>query len=250
MQEVARISSRTEGELRLHAAIRAVLSPGIWFMLAVQIFLMFVLQWRAPTDAAPLVSTLALFLTAATLLLFFYLQAGAFHALTLRREALTVAETIRAGKTVFSSFVWLTLKAGLLFALIINVLVLVLLFLTGLDFKSLTQGLTAYFGPATGVLAFVFVYWLPYAFVHRDFHLLSSLKAGLRIAWERLPHSAFLVMMVLVPALATGFIPAESPLLVDVLASILTGIMGWISYIYSVDILRQRQTIVPDENPV
>ena len=248
MQEVTRdVPARTEGELRLHAAIRAVLSPGIWFVLAAQIALLFVLQWRAPADATPLVSTLAVFLTATALMLFFYLQAGAFHALTLGREALTVGEIMRAGQTVFASFVWLTLKAGLLFALVINVLVLVALMLTGSDFKSLLQALSAFFGPATGVLAFVFVYWLPYVFVQREFRLLPSLKASLQITWKRLPHSSFLVLLVLIPALAIGFIPVDSPILVDVLASAATGIMGWIAFIYCVDILRQRQHVVRDE---
>ncbi|GAB4511243.1 MAG: hypothetical protein Tsb0026_14070 [Sulfuricaulis sp.] len=250
MQEVSRTPVRTEGEFRLHAAIRAVLSPGIWFVLAAQIALVFSMQWRVPADAAPLISTLAIFLTATALMLFFYLQAGAFHALTLGRDALSVGEIIRAGKAVFAGFVWLTLKAGLLFALVINVLVLVALLLTGSDFKSLMQTFSAFFSPVTGVLTFVFVYWLPYVFVQREFRLLPSLKAALQLAWKRLPHSAFLALLVLVPALAVGFIPAESPVLIDALASVATGIMGWIAYIYCVDILRRRQHVAPDAIPV
>ncbi|OGI49685.1 MAG: hypothetical protein A3E57_02285 [Candidatus Muproteobacteria bacterium RIFCSPHIGHO2_12_FULL_60_33] len=248
MQEVTRdIPLRSEGELRLHAAIRAVLSPGIWFVLAAQIVLVFSMQWRVPADAAPLASALVIFLTATALLLFFYLQAGAFHALTLGREALSVGEIIRAGNTVFASFVWLTLKAGLLFALVINILVLMALLLTGSDLKSLTQALSAFFGPATGALAFVFVYWLPFVFVQREFRLLPSLKASLQIAWTRISHSAFLALLVLAPALATGFIPAESPVLIDALASVVTGFMGWIAYIYCTDILRQNRDVARDE---
>ena len=247
MQEVTHTPARTEGELRLHAIIRALLSPGIWFVLAAQIGLMFILQWRVPADAAPLVSMLAIFLTATSLMLFFYLQAGAFHALTLGREALPVGEIIRAGKTVFASFVWLTLKAGLLFALVINVLALIVLMLTGLDFKGLMQTLAGFFSPVTGVLAFVFAYWLPFVFVQREFRLLPSLKAALGIAWKRLAHSAFLALMILAPALGIGLIPAESPVLIDTLASIATGIMGWIAYIYCIDILRQRAPVAPDK---
>lgn len=247
MQEITRTPARTEGELRLHAAIRAVLSPGIWFVLASQVALMLVLQWRAPADATPLVSTLAVFLTATALMLFFYLQAGAFHALTLGREALAVGEIIRAGRTVFTSFVWLTLKAGLLFALTINVLVLAALPLTGLDFKGLMETLTAAFGPLTGALGFVFVYWLPYVFVQREFRLLPSLKASLLIAWNRARHSAFLVLLVLVPALASGFIPVGSPAPIHALVSVVTGMMGWIAYIYCADILRQNGDAVSHE---
>lgn len=251
MQEVTRdIPARTEGELRLHAVVRAVLSPGIWFVLAAQLLLMFTLQWRVPEDAAPLLSTLAIFLTAAALMLFFYVQAGAFQALSQGRDALPVSEVVRAGKAVFSAFVWLILKAVLLFAVAMNVLVLVALLLTGSDLEGLTQALTAYFGPMTGVLAFVFVYWLPLVFVQREFRLLPGLKASLRIAWARLSHSAFLALMVLVPALAAGFLPADGPVLLHALVSLATGILGWIAYIYCVDALRQRQPVAPDKIPV
>src|SRR3989344_7880722 len=174
MQEVTRdIPARSEGELRLYSAIRAMRSPGIWFVLAAQMMLVFALQWRVPADVSPLMSAPGILLPVAALMLFFYFQAGAFHALTLGREALSVGEIIRAGKTVFASFVWLTLKAGLLFALVINILVLMALLLTGSDLKSLTQALSAFFGPVTGALAFVFVYWLPFVFVQREIRLLS-----------------------------------------------------------------------------
>lgn len=251
MQEVTRdIPARTEGELRLHAMVRAVLSPGIWFVLAAQLLLMFAMQWRVPEDAAPLLSTLAIFLTAAALMLFFYLQAGAFQALSQEREALPVSAVVRAGRAVFAAYVWLILKAGLLFAVAMNVLVFVTLLMTGSNLEGLTQALTAYFGPMTGVLAFVFAYWLPFVFVQREFRLLPGLKASLRIAWERLSHSAFLVLMVLVPALAAGFLPADSPVWLNALATLATGILGWIAYIYCVDVLRQRQPAAPDTIPV
>jgi hypothetical protein len=251
MQEVIRdIPVRTEGELRLHAMVRAVLSPGIWLVLAAQMLLMFALQWRVPEDAAPLVSTLAIFLIAATLMLFFYLQAGAFQALSQGREALPAGEVIRVGAGVFAAFVWLILKAGLLFAVAMNVLMLVALLLTGSNLEGLTQALTAYFGPMTGVLVFVFAYWLPFVFVQREFRLLPSLKASLRIARARLSHSAFLMLMVLVPALAAGFLPADSPVLFDALVSLVTGILGWIAYIYCVDVLRQHQPVAQDKIPV
>jgi hypothetical protein len=251
MQEVIRdIPVRTEGELRLHAMVRAVLSPGIWLVLAAQLLLMFTLQWRVPEDAAPLASMLAIFLTAAALMLFFYLQAGAFQALSQGREALPVGEVIRAGKTVFTAFVWLLLKAGLLFAVAMNVLVFVTLLLTGSNLEGLTQELAAYFGPMTGVLAFVFVYWLPLVFVQREFRLLPGLKTSLHIARVRLSHSAFLALMVLVPALAAGLLPADSPILLNALASLATGILGWIAYIYCVDVLRQRQSVAQDKIPV
>lgn len=250
MQEVSPTRPPTEGELRLHAMVRAALSPGIWFVLAVQMLLILMLQWRVPEGAAPSASMLSIFLTAAALMLFFYVQAGAFQALAQGREAVPVGAVIRAGQPVFAAFVWLLLKAGLLFAVAMNVLVLIALLLTGSNLDGLTQALAAYFGPLTGVLAFVFAYWLPLVFVQREFRLLPGLKGALRIARERLSHSAFLALMLLVPALATGFLPAGSPLWLDVLVSLATGILGWIAYIYCVDALRLGRHAVPDKKPV
>lgn len=226
------VASYTEGGLRLHAAIRAIVSPGIWLVLAAQTGFMFFLQWRPPTDAMPVISMI---LGAGVLVLFFYLQAGAFYGLTLKREALSVREVFTAGMRVFGDFVWLTLKTGLLIALIMNILVLTALLLTGMDFKSLMQLLTPYLGLLTGVLAFIFVYWLPYVFVRREFRLLPSLKASLRLAWDRMASFAFLAPLVLLPVLAMEFLPAEANAL-QWAANLAGGILGWIAYIYCVDV--------------
>jgi hypothetical protein len=87
-------------------------------------------------------------------------------------------------------------------------------------------------------------------FVQREFRLLPGLKASLHIALERLSHSAFLVLVVLVPALVAGFLPVDSPVWLNVLATLATGMLGWIAYIYCVDTLRQRQPVAPDNIPV
>lgn len=246
MQENSPGPAPAEGELRLHALVRAVLSPGIWFVLAAQLLLMFALQWRVPEGAPPLVSALIVILTAAALMLFFYLQAGAFQALTLDRGTLPVSSVIRAGRTVFAAFVWLLLKAGLLFALVMNILMLLVLPLTGTDIEKLTQTLATYFGPVTGVLGFVFAYWLPLVFVQREFRLYAGLRAALQVARERLAQSAFLAFMVLLPALAAGFLPAGSPAWLHALASVATGLLGWVAYIYCVEVLCQRRPHAPD----
>lgn len=243
MQDVSGdIASHTEGDLRLHAAIRTVVSPGIWFVLAVQTGFMLSLQWSAPAETLAAIPGLRIFLAASVLLLFFYLQAGAFHALTLKRDALSVREIFVAGRGVFGNFVWLTLKTGLLIALVVNFLVLTVLLLTGLDFKALMQIVTPFLGSLAGLLAFVFVYWLPYVFVRREFRLLPSLKAALLMAWGRIAHSAFLALLVLLPALAMEFLPLKAGAM-QWAAFFASGIMGWIAYIYCVDVLRQKTPI-------
>jgi hypothetical protein len=240
MPEVSHDTTARESGLRLRAAIRALLSPGIWLLLSVQIALVFTLRWSVPADASPLTSALAIFLTATALMLFYYLQAGAFHALTQGRETLTVAEVVRAGRVVFAAFVWLTLKAGLLLAAVMNVLIFVALLLTGHDIKAVMNALSPFFSPVVGILAFVLVYWLPFVFVRREFHLLPSLKAALQIAWDRLSDSAFLAFLVLVPVLVSGWLPSDTPLLFDLLVSVVSGVMGWIAYIYCIEVLREQ----------
>ncbi len=240
MPEVSHDDTARESGLRLRAAIRALLSPGIWLLLSVQLALVFTMRWSVPADATPLTSALAIFLTAAALMLFYYLQAGAFHALTQGRETLTVAEVVRAGRVVFAAFVWLTLKAGLLLAAVMNVLIFAALLLTGQDIKTVMNTLSPFFGPVVGILTFVFVYWLPFVFVRREFHLFPSLKATLQIAWDRLSDSAFLAFLVLVPVLVSGLLPSDTPLLFDLLVSVVSGVMGWIAYIYCIEVLREQ----------
>ncbi|MDO8597081.1 MAG: hypothetical protein Q7R45_10705 [Sulfuricaulis sp.] len=239
MPEVSHDTTARESGLRLRAAIRALLSPGIWLLLSVQIALVFSMR-DMPTDASALASALAIFLTATILTLFYYLQAGAFHALTQGRETLTVAGVVHAGRVVFAAFVWLTLKAVLLLTLIMNVLILLAMLLTGYEIEIITGAFTPYFATVLGVLAFVFVYWLPFVFVRREFHLLPSLKAALQIAWDRLSDSAFLAFLVLVPVLVSGLLPSDTPLLFDLLVSVVSGVMGWIAYIYCIEVLREQ----------
>jgi hypothetical protein len=247
MPEVSHDTTARESGLRLRAAIRALLSPGIWLLLCVQLALIITMHWSMPADASP-PSAPVIFLMATVLTLFYYLQAGAFQALTQSRETLTVVEVVRAGRAVFAAFVWLALKAGLLLAAVMNVLIVVALLVTGQDIKALMNALAPFFSPVVGILTFVFVYWLPFVFVRREFHLLPSLKAALRIAWDRRYDSAFLAVLVLVPSLVSGWLPSDTPLLFDLLISLVSGVMGWIAYIYCIEVLREQPPQVGGTN--
>jgi len=232
----------TEGARRLHAIVRTALSRGIWLVLTAQLVLILSLQWRVPEGESPLLASFAIFLTALALMLFFYLQAGAFHALAQGRDALLVEEVLRGGKAVFSAFVWLTLKAGLLLMAVINVVTFFVVFVGGYDLKATAQWLTSVFGPMSGVLSFIFAYWLPWVFVRREFSLLPSLRAALKIAWTRLPQSAFLALMMLAPLLASLFLPADGPLWLDLAVTLVGGILGWVAYVYCVEVLQEASS--------
>jgi hypothetical protein len=247
MPEVSHDTTARESGLRLRAAIRALLSPGIWLLLCVQLALIVTMHWSMSADASP-PSAPVIFLMATVLMLFYYLQAGAFQALTQSRETLTMVEVVRAGRAVFAAFVWLALKAGLLLAAVMNVLIVVGLLVTGYDLKALMNALAPFSSPVIGILTFVFVYWLPFVFVRREFHLLPSLKAALQIAWDRRYDSAFLAVLVLVPSLVSGWLPPDTPLLFDLLISLVSGVMGWIAYIYCIEVLREQPPQVGSTN--
>ena len=241
-------SPLSEGGRRLHAAVRTVLSPGIWLVLAVQLVLALSMQWRSAEAGSPEASVLPILLTTALLGLFLYLQAGTFQSLARSRDVVSALEIMRAGKTVFVAFVWLTVKAGLLAALALNLLIYLGFLVSGVeDLKSVVKALSPFFGPLVGILAFVFVYWLPFVFVRGEFRLLPSLKAALRIARERLSHSGFLALLVLVPVVVSAFLPANIPVLFDFVVSVVTGVMGWMAYIYCAEVLQeQAPEIRPD----
>jgi len=235
-------SPYTETEHRLHATIRVLLSPGIWLVLGSQIALLFSLQWRAPQEATPIVSALTILATLLALMLFFYLQASAFYALTLSKNPLSLTAVLSAGKEIFAAFLLLTLKAGLLLMLILNVLLYTAIVLTGHDLQTIVNAISP-FGLIVSLLAFIFVYWLPYVFVQREFRLFASLRRALKIAWARLAHSGFLALLVIVPILVSELFPAQSPLWLDLSMSMLSGLLSWIAYLYCVQVLQQNPTL-------
>lgn len=232
-------SHYTEGERRLHALVRTLLSPGVWMVLAVQILLVFLFQWNAPAELAPLIAALTTFLTAAVLMLFFYLEAGAFHALTLTRDALSAGQVIRGAVPVFARFLWLTLKAGVLLVILLNLVFLLALLVTGSELKTLTEAFYRFIGPVAGVAAFIFAYWLPFVFVRREFRLFVSLRAALQVARARLSYSAFLALLILAPTLLAGLLPADLPAPLTLAVNALAGLLGWIAYVYCVETLQE-----------
>ncbi len=232
-------SRYTETEHRLHAAVRVFFSPGIWLVLATQIALLFSLQWRAPSDASPAQSALSILATLIALVLFFYLQAGAFHALTLDKKPLSPKAVFHAAKEIFSIFMLLTLKAGLVLMIVLNVLLYTAMLVTGLELQAIVHAVSP-FGLAVSLLAFVFVYWLPFVFVRREFRLFTSLRSALKIAWTRLSHSGFLALLIIAPILLAELFPAQSPWWLELILSVLTGLMSWIAYVYCVQVLQEN----------
>jgi len=158
---------------------------------------------------------------------------------------------IRGAAPIFARFLWLTLKAGVLLAVALNLVFMLALFATGYESKAITEAFYRFLDPVLGIAAFVFVYWLPFVFVRQEFRLFVSLRAALRIARERLSRSAFLALLILAPMLLAGLLPADVPLSLALAVNALSGLLGWVAYVYCVETLQElpsyeRVTMSPE----
>jgi hypothetical protein len=235
-------TSVSEGQRRLRAAVRAVLSPGIWLLVAAQL-LLGTLQHFSPAmpDDGFSATMLARAVGMATLLLLvFYLQGGIYCALARTREAVTVREALRAGREVFGRFVWLTVKAGLLFGAVLVLVLMLTQVLSGVESRDTVEGFAVPIGLGFVVLPFVFVWWLPWVFVRDDFGLTASLRAALQYFWVHLPGSAFLALLILVPGLAAWWLPPATPFLLVLAVDGASALLVWVASVYCVEWLRDQ----------
>jgi hypothetical protein len=235
-------TSVSEGQRRLRAAVRAVLSPGIWLLVAAQLLLGALQHFSPATPDAAFSATMLVRAIgmAALLLLVFYLQGGIYSALARTREAVTMREALHAGREVFGRFVWLTVKAGLLFGAALVLVSMLTQLLSGVESGDSVESLAVPIGLGFVVLPFVFVWWLPWVFVRDDFSLMASLRAALQHFWLRLPGSAFLALLILVPGLAAWWLPPATPFPLVLAVDAASALLVWVASVYCVEWLRDR----------
>lgn len=224
-----------EGERRLRALVRAVLSPGVWLVIGAQLVLQLALtRGLAGDEPAP-----AWLLVLTGLLFgFAWLQAGAYRSLAHGHERLSAVDTLRPGLGRFGNFLWLFIKLGLLVALLSNIVVFLFTFGTGLSPLETARLLPGSLGMLAAVIGFTFVYWLPLVFVTDDFRLFATLRRAIATAWRRLPQSGYLALLILLPATLFTLLPADTSswLLLPLAAS--ASLLGWAAYIYCAEWLR------------
>jgi hypothetical protein len=228
-----------EGKRRLRAAVRALLSRGVWCVVGAQLLLFVLWSESFAGDAvADRVGVLAL---AFGLAAFLYLTAGVSQALANTRDAVGLRAALRAGVNSYGPFLWMIAKLALLCGLLLN---LVLLF-SGIKPEgqppTWSENILRYLPLAEGMIAFVFVYWLPIVFVRRNFALFDSLRAALVTGWERLPRAAYPAFLTLTPAMLTFLTDASTPLLGLLVLNLVGGFMDWIAYIFCVEWLQDTE---------
>ena len=228
----------TEGERRLRATVRVLLSRGIWVIIAAQLGLM--LLWQRAVSADSNADSSVLLLLAAALAGFLYLTAGVSRGLADRRDVIGLRDALRAGVGCYAPFLWMIAKLVLLTGALLNVLI----YIIGTDSPSpageVSVRVSGLFPLTQGVLSFVFVYWLPIVFVRGDFALFRTLRAALAMAWRRLSNAGFLAFLTLTPAVVAVAVGETTPLAAILLVNLAGGVMEWVAYAYCVGCLQDQ----------
>lgn len=232
----------TESERRLRAIVRAFLSPGVWLVVAMQFLAQFALRQGVSAGESEPTLPHAL-LISALIMGFAYLQAGAYHGLAKGQDRLSLREVMTPGVALFARFLWLFLKLGVFVALVFNLLALALMGAVGVSPDAFARQLVPMLPMLPMLLAMlglIFVYWLPLVFVTDDFRLLATWRRALRVAWQRLPQSGFLAVLLIVPVALILLLPEGAAEMLLLLLSVLASLLGWIVYIYCAEWLREQ----------
>lgn len=230
----------SEGERRLRAAVRALLSTGIWCAVGGQLLL--VALWRfASVDAGAGDVGVLVIVLAAAFAGFLYLTVGVSQALADRRDAVGLRVAVRAGSASYGPFLWMIVKLALLGGVLLNIAIYVVSGTADEESRAWAESALRFLPLAQGTIAFVFVYWLPIVFVRRSFALFKTLQVALVTFWQRLPHAGYLAFLTLTPAIL-AVVAGDSPPFVGVLLLTLIGtIMDWIAYIYCAEWLQDQR---------
>lgn len=226
-----------ENTFRIRAAVRALLSPGMWLVVASQAVTLVLLASTATegsTGVRPLFG-------AASFFLFLYFTSGMFQSLATCRDTVSARDVIINGARVFNRFMVLGLKAFLLFGLVLILVIAPL----GAELQTILKDYPWLWGLSMAILGVVLVYWLPIAFVTGHFGLTQTLLSALKVQQQRLQQLPYPALLILAPNLIGLVIPSERLLTGVVLISALSEILGWVAYTYCTEyVLRNRDKVL------
>jgi hypothetical protein len=226
---------RDETERRLRAVVRALVSPGIWLLVATQMaypLLRHTGLLGGEKEAASLVNTLVFAVIATAVL---YLQAGVFQSLARDREAVSVANVLRAGKERFADFIWLVVKAGLAFGLVLGALLILLMPATNGSSPAEVSRIATPFALLMAILPVLLLWWLPGVFVSSDFRLVASLRRAWRELVAQPVRSIFPAILVLLPSLVLLALPDGTPVILQLALEAMGMLIVWVADIYCVE---------------
>jgi hypothetical protein len=234
----------SENERRLRAALRSLLSHGVWLTIVFELGVSALPQTALLEELGSGKFAILGLLAAIAV----YLQAGTMLALARGRDVVAIPEVLLSGRAVFPRFVWLMLKTGLLFLVVLNV-ALFGLNVTGviaIEDKEAVPVFMVVVTVATVPLKYLLAYWLPWVFARQDFRLLVSLQAALRTAWRRFGRAGiFLAVLLLLPGSVLVSLSREVPFLLLAGIMLATMLLDWIAYAYCVEALREEPETAP-----
>jgi hypothetical protein len=228
----------TDSQRRLRAVLRALMSTGVWLLIAAQLVYPLLRHsgfFATGTDEPSLVLTLAF---GVTVVLVLYLQAGVFQALVRTREPVSAGEVIASSREVFVNYVWLVIKAGLLIGLILTAVLTAILLVTGESPQELITKLSVPLSLLFTVLPVLLLWWLPGAFVAREFRLGPSLRTAWRELVIKPARSLFPALLLLLPGLLLLLLPPSNPVALTLALEAVGMLLLWMANIYCLEWLK------------
>lgn len=240
-----------EGERRIRAAVRALMSPGVWLVIAVQLptgmlIHNILLTLNSGESAQPLLPWIMLL--ALLFLVYVYLMSGTSRAFALNAATVSLQDAVMRGQQVFNAFLWLAVKICLLgmLAVYIGLYVFgIVAQIIGVTTESETKALVPIVKAVAMITPFALVYWLPIVFVRNDFRVIPTARLALKIIWRQLPRSGFLALLVFCPLLLLWLLPSAAPFVVTLLLGVLGQLLAWIAYVYCVEMLLANRNWMP-----
>jgi hypothetical protein len=248
-----------EGERRIRAAVRALMSPGVWLVVAVQLptgMLLhnILLALTSEESAQPLLPWVMLLML--LFLVYVYLMSGTSRAFALNAVTVSPQDAVMRGQQVFNAFLWLAVKISVVGMLTVYVGLYVFGMAAQLigtttqsDAETVVQTLAPVVVPALKagamIVPFALVYWLPIVFIRNDFRIVPTAQLALKIIWRQLPRSGFLAFLIFCPLLLLWLLPSGAPFAFTLLLGVLGQLMAWTAYVYCLETLMANPNWLP-----
>jgi hypothetical protein len=237
-----------EGERRIRAAVRALMSPGVWLVVAVQLPTAMLIHniLLSEESAKPLLPWVMLLTL--LFLVYVYLMSGTSRSFALSAVTVSPQDAFMRGQQVFNAFLWLAVKICLLGMLTVYIglyvfgtVARIIGATTGSGAEAVIQASAPALIPivkaAAMVAPFALVYWLPVVFIRNDFRIIPTARLALKIIWRQLPRSGFLAFLIFCPLLLLWLLPNDIPFVFTLLLGALGQLMAWTAYVYCVETL-------------
>lgn len=222
---------------RLRAIVRAAMSPGVWLAVAAQLVYP-LLHQGGFFDAERFSIGLVSMALAAIVMTVLYLQSGVLAALTRGDRVVTLREALAGGIEVFPSFLWLMLKASLLIGLGMGILLTLMLTAAGESPQSMASQSERPLGIMLALMPAILVWWMPGAFVYREFALFPSLRRAGRELTRDIGRTVFPLALVLGPTLVLTLLPADATGAAALMLQAAGVFLVWVANVYCIEHLK------------